>query len=732
MLPWAAVAAVASAVAVWLAFSVSLNPPGLHPREVVFSVAQAEVVIDSPTFGLGYDGAVPYRSTDFQVQTRSESLTLAGWLQSQGALQRMADAAGIPGQLVATSGPYSVTLDENSPPLLRINKNYRLLVDINGNQPMISLYGQAPTERAAVAIVDSARSQLIQYLATEQAAYYTAQRAAGHPRGQFEPFVIRPLGSTVGGVVDPGATERVMGVAFAVVFLMGSGVVMLVRGARKNRRRITHALRDRPDARRDDDTDLWPHTRRFLPWMMAVFLGMIYLVPIDAIFGGSGSSIGLAPTVDRILLIPLGIGWLISLRRRGGGFARPQIRFTRIHVVMILFVGVAFLSVAVNAPYLTVTQQMMPSVKKLPVLATFVIFFVIAASVIRPGEVRPLLKLVVILGVLCSLGTLVERQTHWNVFYAIWTTLHVPVAKPPEMDVLDDIGRLGVVGPTSQPLELATLLSMVIPPAIMFAFESKTRRERILWLLALGIILGGAMATSRKTSIVAPLCGVIVLIIYRPRMMLRGLLIASVPLFLLVHVAAPGQLGSVISELEPSHATAVNTDKVRVRRYDAVRPDVLSHVLLGNGYSSYDPIKFQYTDNEYLNLLITTGVLGMMGLLAIFWVLLTVSHPLARAPDKYRSNPALALHAMVVMVMVCSALFDSISFGHVSYMLFMMSAMLVAMQKPSLRALQASRTARAGGATDWPGGELSSVRRPLRRGGASFGQEKYADQFLPA
>ena len=124
-------------------------------------------------------------------------------------------------------------------------------------------------------------------------------------------------------------------------------------------------------------------------------------------------------------------------------------------------------------------------------------------------------------------GTLLERQTHWNVFYAIWTTLHVPVSKPPEMDVLDDIGRLGVVGPTSQPLELATLLSLVTPPAIMLTLESKTRRKRLLWLLAVGIVLAGAMATSRKTSIVAPVFGVLVLIAYRPRVLLRGLLIAG-------------------------------------------------------------------------------------------------------------------------------------------------------------------------------------------------------------
>ena len=50
----------------------------------------------------------------------------------------------------------------------------------------------------------------------------------------------------------------------------------------------------------------------------------------------------------------------------------------------------------------------------------------------------------------------------------------------------------------------------------------------------------------------------------------------------------------------------MNTDKQRVERYDAVRPDVMSHLVLGEGYDSYDPLKFRFLDNEYLGLLINT------------------------------------------------------------------------------------------------------------------------------
>lgn len=684
VLPWIAVIGAAAAVTILLAYRVSISPLSLHPREVVFAVAQAEVLVDGQSSMLPYDGSDRYLTTQYHVGNNSESLTLTEYLQSQGPLERMAAAAAIPGKLVSASGPYTEQLLEAAPALEQVDDNYRLLVDIDGNHPMMTLYGQAPTERAAAAIVASARHQLIEYV--------SAQRLAAHPRGPDGGFMIRSLGGVTGGTVDQGARLKLMGIVFGVLFLLGGGLVVFAQG-RPERRRRARVQMDRPADPVDDDLDLWPHTRRFLPWCIAVFIGVIFLVPIDAIMGASGSSIAFAPTVDRIVLAALGLGWLGSLRRPGSDFARPRLRFTRIHVVVLVFIAIAFLSVGVNGQELSLNAELMPSIKKLLVLVTFFAFFVIAASVLRPGEVRPLLKLMVVLGVICALGTLLERQTRWDIFYAPWIALHVPLVKPPEMDVLDDIGRLGVVGPTSQPLELATLLALVLPPAIVFTLESRTRRQRIMWLTAVGFVLGGAVATARKTSVVAPFVGLLVLCAYRPRVMLRALLVSSLPLFLVVHVIAPGQLGSVLSELEPSHATAVSTDKVRVQRYDAVRPDVMSHLLLGNGYGSYDPLKFRYVDNEYLGLLITAGILGMFGLLAIFGALITLSHPMIRGPDEYRSSPALALQAMVVIICVCSALFDSLSFGHVSYMFFTISAMLVAMRKPSRRAQRATQVA---------------------------------------
>jgi hypothetical protein len=64
----------------------------------------------------------------------------------------------------------------------------------------------------------------------------------------------------------------------------------------------------------------------------------------------------------------------------------------------------------------------------------------------------------------------------------------------------------------------------------------------------------------------------------------------------------------VISQLGPGHFNSVLTTTDRTARYDAVRPDVLNHLLLGRGYQRYDPHKYRILDNQYLDLLITVGL----------------------------------------------------------------------------------------------------------------------------
>ena len=70
-------------------------------------------------------------------------------------------------------------------------------------------------------------------------------------------------------------------------------------------------------------------------------------------------------------------------------------------------------------------------------LVSFVMFFVLASSMIRPREVPKLIGFMVILGVIVAVATIIESKTRYNIFYSLWEKV-APVKLPLKIDQLDD------------------------------------------------------------------------------------------------------------------------------------------------------------------------------------------------------------------------------------------------------------------------------------------------------
>ncbi len=564
------------------------------------------------------------------------------------------------------------------------------MLDVDGLNPVLTLYGQAPTAAAAVALVDDARTLLERHVAARRSSY---------PLGPEQAVLLRPLGPTVGGQVDGGARWQLMGAAFLLVLVLGGGLLL----ARRPRRPAL--ARPAAEAIGDD----WPHTTRLLPWALAGFVAMLFLVPFDALDLPIG--LPLNSSLDRPLLVGLVGLWLASMALLRGQ-ARPRLRLTRVHFAVLAFFALCCVGVALDGAALADMGEVTLVVKKLSLLVSYLVFFFIVASALRAREVTRFAALIVVLGSIVAVATVVEYRWHYNVFYELWGKV-MNITRPADLDAPDSIGRLTVYGPTSQPLELAALLAMVLPFAVMGAIDSTTRRRRLLYALAMGLLLAGGLATSRKTSLVAPIGALALLAAYRPRALARSLLGMGVVLVMVVHFVSPTALGSVLSQLEPGHVNGVLTTTDRTARYDAVAPDVMRHVLLGRGFASYDPHKYRILDNEYLGLLIGTGVLGVLAYAGILLAMMSLAHATVRGrareprsgPDLHRgarlrgggrarepSSLALAALACVGVVALTSALFDVLSFPHVPYLLFFVAGMIVALRAAApLRAGEAQR-----------------------------------------
>src|ERR1044072_1594452 len=243
----------------------------------------------------------------------------------------------------------------------------------------------------------------------------------------------------------------------------------------------------------DSRLDLWPRTTRLLPWSLAAFLAMLFLVPFDAMAIT-------AAKLDRPLLILIVGLWLVALALLRGE-PRPRLSGTVLHGAVLLFVITAVLSVLLNAETLRIHGEFGIGVKKLLLLASFATIFLISASALRPAEARAFIPFIVGLGCIAALGTIWEYRMGYNAFYEIGGKL-IPggLDLPPIANELDSTGRIVVLGPTIHPLAVTQLLAMAVPFAVVGGLYTPPRRRRILYLLATLMLLAGVFATQRKTG----------------------------------------------------------------------------------------------------------------------------------------------------------------------------------------------------------------------------------------
>jgi polysaccharide biosynthesis protein PslJ len=646
-----------------------LTSDGLKPRNIEFATAKNQLLVDT-------DPSMLVDADSNWLGTTKLALTYTLYLKTNAAREAIGQAIGVHAGAVASSGPFTTLLDRTNlavrvpqPPSPE-KRLYRLVIDVAPNRPLVTLYGQAPNTREAKAIVDTARELLIESVNSQQASFHL-------PDGSKA--VLRPLGETEGGMVNPGARLQFMGFAFAFVLVGGLlGYVWMRRRREARASRVRQPELDRLDEE-PENADDWPHTTRVMPWLLAGFVVMLFTIPFDAI--SLPINLPLDSKLDRIYIIPMTLLWLCSLALVTGP-ARPRIRLTRVHFAALVFFGVCCASLVLNRDALITLGEFQLGLKKLVLLATYMLFFAIAASTIRPREISRYVTLMIVLATIAAVGAILEYRLKINPFYQ-WTGKILPVAMPSDIFSRDSIGRISVYGPAGQPLELATILAMVLPFALLRAIETPEKRRRMVYMLAAGLLVAGAMATVRKTSFIAPTVAVLVLIGYRPRVVVRKLLPLALILGVVVHFSSPGAFGSVLSQLNPTAFNSVLTTKDRTSDYDAVRPDVMSHVLFGRGFQTYDGHKYRILDNEYLALAIGVGFLGLTAYLLMFGAALTAAHPTIRGPDPRRASLALGCAGAVVVMAVVTLLFDNLSFPHVPYLFFFIAALVVVLRQRS-------------------------------------------------
>jgi hypothetical protein len=641
---------------------------------LVVGGATAHVLVDDPGPSIVDRIALPQ-----DVSTLQKHAELYGRLMTTPpVIADIAKHVGVPASQISglsrvTAGvPHSLLQarsEQRANQIAASQAPYRLELQASSGEPVLAIYAVAPSADGAARLANSAILGLRDYL--QQLA-----RRQGFPQQDLPQ--LRQLGSARGGITNGGARVVIAGFTFFIAFALSFvGLLTLVR---------------RPWRHRDEDPEPeprshltgraaadWPRTTRALPWSVAGLIAMFWLTPFDKIQLTMHAPVNI--TLDRIILPLVAAVWLIAMTAGPG--AKPRLRITRVHVAVGLFLACAFLSVLLDARYLNQTGDLMVSLKKLPLLLSYVSIFVIVASSVRRSEVPAFLKYSLILAVICGIEVIYEYHFKQNLFNTWFAKLPHPFELVADSSgtAVDSLGRRWVEGPGGSGVDVITMLSMVLPVGLLGVMSSDRRKQKILYGLATAVLIAAMFATQRKSALVAPVFSLLTLAYFRRRELLK---LAPLGLIIVVMIPAvsPGAIHGVVSQFTRAGRTSVATVSDRTADYDAVRPDLWSHLAIGRGYGSFDPATFRILDSEILSPLVETGVLGLTAYLMIAVSLVLAARKVAARRDPRWSPVALVGVSAGVCLLICSMLYDLLGFPHGTVTFFYIAGLVVAVVGP--------------------------------------------------
>ena len=153
-------------------------------------------------------------------------------------------------------------------------------------------------------------------------------------------------------------------------------------------------------------------------------------------------------------------------------------------------------------------------------------------------------------------------------------------------------------------------------------------------------------------------------------------------------------LHSVVSQFTAQDASHVATVSSRTANYDAIRPDLWTHLLLGRGQGTYAPPTDRIIDSEILLPLVETGVLGLATFLLIPISVILVARKTASRRDPRWSPAALCGVAAAVCFIVVATLYSVMSLPHGPDVFFYVAGLAVVVVGADDVPRAASRTER--------------------------------------
>jgi O-antigen ligase len=407
---------------------------------------------------------------------------------------------------------------------------------------------------------------------------------------------------------------------------------------------------------------------RFDPtWMVGVYIFVLLVVPSMLVIGPLGSAGGPANMVAFACL-----AWWICGRFQPGGMAWGfnPIRWAIIGFLAAMFVG--FLSGALQ-PLTGI--EISGADRTLMALVGYGGIALLACDGIATLEQlnRTVRRLVNITAAFGAAGIL---QFYTGIDVAKFIRIPglsyaVPVVGDFALQSRSGLRR--VVATSAHPIEYGVVLAMVLPLALHLALSATDEEKRNRWI-ALGIIAFATPLALARTSILGIAAGMLMMWCGWTWERKKKAIKVAVVYLLLTRLLVDGLLGAIKNMF--LHMSDDPSYQGRTMDYVQVGKLVGDAPWMGHGLGTFDPRVYFILDNQYLGTLIETGIIGLVGMIALFLVGMFTARSVYRtsrlAGLTKLGDLGRALAASMLVVITTFVTFDAFAFRMVSGLLFVL------------------------------------------------------------
>jgi O-antigen ligase len=394
------------------------------------------------------------------------------------------------------------------------------------------------------------------------------------------------------------------------------------------------------------------------------YLALAFFIPSNLTLPALGG-VGTPANVFALL----GLLWYLASWLTGRVVPAPGTRSPRL--AMCLLAVAVLMAYVANASRNSTHEEVLGADRGLIGLLVWVSLVVLASAGVQDRDrLDTLMRRVVVL------GSVVAAIGYYDFFFStnVADSIRVPGLHQ-SVGQISAMGRGSFTRPrstTAHPLEFGGMLAILVPFAVHQAFDPVRAKAGRLRRWAPVAVMGGALPlTVSRTSIIGAALVVLVMVPrWKPqrRWAAMGLLAASVGAF---KVLVPGLIGTITTLFSTFLSNSDSSTQARTVKYSAIMPYLRERPLFGQGFGTFTPDLYFFTDNQYMLTLAETGLLGIAALLALFATGIHHGGTLRRlARTESDRELGQAFFASALVALVSSATFDALMFPMFAGMFF--------------------------------------------------------------